>query len=185
VSRYGKAALVAQAFDERVAVSLVGSSGGGGVKLQRHDFGESLENLTGGGYYWFAGNFIKYGAAEATFGKKDAADLPVDAHELIALCAPRPCFISYGIEPGDPKWVDAPGGYMAGILATPAYELFGKKGYGINPADYITAPMPAVGQLVGGELAWRQHEGGHTQVPNFPAFFEWVGAYIKAPALRK
>jgi (4-O-methyl)-D-glucuronate---lignin esterase len=51
VSRYGKAAIVTQAFDERVAVSLVGSSGQGGVKLHRHDFGEAVENLTGGGYY--------------------------------------------------------------------------------------------------------------------------------------
>jgi hypothetical protein len=105
VSRYGKAAIVAQAFDERVAVSLVGSSGQGGVKLHRHDFGEAVENLTGGSYYWMAGNYMKYGAAEATFGKKDAGDLPVDSHQLLALCAPRPCFISHGIEAkGDPKW---------------------------------------------------------------------------------
>ncbi len=181
VSRYGKGAIVAQAFDERVAVALVGSSGEGGVKLHRHDFGEAVENLTGGEWYWMAGNFIKYGAAEPFV--KTAADIPVDAHELIALCAPRPCFISYGIEAsGDPKWVGAAGSYMAGILASPAYTVLGKTGYGVNPADYITAPMPPVGQLVGGELAWRQHEGGHTQVPNFPAFFEWVGSYIKAPA---
>jgi hypothetical protein len=183
VSRYGKAAIVAQAFDERVAVSLVGSSGEGGVKLHRHDYGEAVENLTGGEYYWMAGNFIKYGADAPK--KMDAGNIPVDSHELIALCAPRPCFISYGvISAGDPIWVGAAGSYMAGILATPAYELLGKKGYGVNPADYITAPMPEVQQLVGGELAWRQHEGGHTQAPNFPAFFEWIGAYIKAPALK-
>ncbi len=183
VSRYGKAAIVAQAFDERVAVSLVGSSGEGGAKLHRHDYGEAVENLTGGEWYWMAGNFIKYGAAEPFV--KTAADIPVDAHELIALCAPRPCFISYGvISAGDPIWVGAAGSYMAGILASPVYELLGKKGYGVKPADYITAPMPEVGQLVGGELAWRQHEGGHTQVPNFPAFFEWIGAYVKAPALK-
>jgi hypothetical protein len=146
-----------------------------------------VENLTGTGeYHWMAGNFIKYGAAESVFGKKDAGDLPVDSHELIALCAPRPIFISYGVEAaGDPKWVGAAGSYMAGILASPVYELLGKKGYGVNPADYITAPMPAVQQLVGGDLAWRQHEGGHTQAPNFPTFFEWVGAYIKSPALRQ
>ncbi len=183
VSRYGKAAIVAEAFEPRVAVSLVGSSGEGGVKLHRHDFGEAVENLTGGEYYWMAGNFLKYGADEPFV--KTAADIPVDSHELIALCAPRPVFISYGVEAaGDPKWVGAAGSYMAGILASPAYELLGKKGYGVKPADYITAPMPAVQQLVGGELAWRQHEGGHTQVPNFPAFFEWISAYVKAPALK-
>ena len=186
VSRFGKAAIVAQAFDERVAVALVGSSGQGGVKLHRHDYGEAVENLTGGSYYWMAGNYLKYGAAEAAFGKKDAGDLPVDSHQLIALCAPRPCFISYGIESkGDPKWVGAAGSYMAGILATPAYELLGKTGYGVAPKDYISAPMPAVKQLIGGELSWRQHDGGHTQEPNFPAFFEWVSRYINATALKK
>ena len=83
----------------------------------------------------------------------------------------------------DPKWVGAAGSYMAGILATPAYEVLGKTGYGVDPSDYITAPMPAVNQLVGGELAWRQHDGGHTQEPNFPAFFQWVRQYISAPDL--
>ena len=61
-----------------------------------------------------AGNFLKYGAAEATFGSKNAGDLPVDAHELIALCAPRPTFISYGVpEKGDAKWLDQQGSFMA------------------------------------------------------------------------
>ena len=77
---------------------LVGSSGEGGAKLHRRNWGEAVENLTGSGeYHWMAGNFLKYGAAEATFGSKNAGDLPVDAHELIALCAPRPTFISYGV----------------------------------------------------------------------------------------
>ena len=181
LSRYGKAALVTEAFDERVAVGLIGSSGEGGVKLHRHIFGEAVENLTGGEYYWMAGNFIKYGAAEATFGAKTAADLPVDSHELIALCAPRPCFISYGVvERGDGKWMDAHGSFMAGILAGPAYRLLGKKDFG-TPGDYLTDPMPPVKTLIGGELAWRQHEGGHDVTPNWPAFFDWVGNYIKAP----
>lgn len=182
VSRYGKAAIVTQAFDERVAVGFVASSGAGGAKLHRHIFGEALENLTGGEYYWFAGNLIKYGASDSAQGPKTAADLPVDSHMLIALCAPRPCFISYGIPPGDPDWVDARGSFMAGVLAGPVYRLLGKKDFG-TPGDYLTDPMPAVGQLVGGELAWRQHEGGHTGVPNFPAFFDWVSSYIKAPPL--
>jgi hypothetical protein len=183
VSRYGKAAIVAQAFDERVAVAFVASSGEGGVKLHRHIYGEALENLTGGEYYWMAGNLIKYGASDAAGGPKTAADLPVDSHQLIALCAPRPCFISYGVpSAGDPAWVDAHGSFMAGVLAGPVYRLLGKHDFG-TPGDYLTDPMPPVGKLIGGELAWRQHEGGHTAGPNFPAFFEWVSAYIKAPAL--
>ncbi len=179
VSRYGKAAIVAAAFDPRVAAAFVASSGAGGVKLFRHIFGELLENLAGRGeYHWMAGNFLKYGADEAGFGKKTAADLPVDQHELIALCAPRPCFISYGIvAKGDPNWVDAHGSFMAGVLAGPAYRLLGKKDFG-TPGNYLTDPMPGVSTLIGGELAWRQHDGGHTNVPNFPAFYEWAAQYI-------
>ncbi len=179
LSRYGKAAIVTEAFEPRIAVGLIGSSGEGGVKLHRHIFGEAVENLAGGGYYWMAGNFIKYGASDPP---RTAADLPVDSHELIALCAPRPCFISYGVKPGDPNWIDAHGSFMAAVLAGPVYRLLGKKDLG-TPGDYLTDPMPPVGTLIGGELAWRQHEGGHDVTPNWPAFFEWVGRYVKVPAL--
>jgi hypothetical protein len=184
VSRYGKAALVATAFDTRVASGFVASSGAGGAKLFRRDFGELLENLASrGGYHWMAGNFLKYAADEGKSGKKTAADLPVDQHELIALCAPRPCFISYGVpEKGDPNWVDAHGSFMAAVLAGPAYRLLGKKDLG-TPGDYLTDKMPAVNTLIGGELAWRQHDGGHTNVPNYPAFYEWAGQYISTPGL--
>ena len=182
LSRYGKAAIVTEAFEPRIAVGLIGSSGEGGVKLHRHIFGEAVENLAGGEYYWMAGNFIKYGASDPP---KTAADLPVDSHELIALCAPRPCFISYGtVENGDAKWVDAHGSFMAAVLAGPVYRLLGKRDLG-TPGDYLTDPMPPLKQLIGGELAWRQHEGGHDVTPNWPAFFEWVGNYIKAPPLPK
>jgi hypothetical protein len=179
LSRYGKAAIVTEAFEPRIAVGLVASSGEGGVKLHRHIFGEAVENLAGGEYYWMAGNFIKYGASEPP---KTAADIPVDSHQLIALCAPRPCFISYGIPPGDPNWVDAHGSFMAGVLAGPVYRLLGKKDFG-TPGDYLKDPMPAVGTLIGGDLAWRQHEGGHDATPNWPSFFTWVANYIKAPPL--
>ena len=121
VSRYGKAALVTMAFDTRFAFVLVGSSGEGGAKLHRRNWGEAVENLTATGeYHWMAGNFLKYGASEATFGSKNAGDLPVDAHELIALCAPRPTFISYGVpEKGDAKWLDQKGSFMAAVAANP------------------------------------------------------------------
>jgi hypothetical protein len=177
LSRYGKAAIVTEAFEPRIAVGLIGSSGQGGTKLHRHIFGEAVEILVGGGYYWMAGNYIKYGAAEPL---KTAADLPVDSHQLIALCAPRPCFISYGVvEKGDAKWVDVHGSFMAGVLTGPVYRLLGKKDFG-TAGDYLTDPMPSVNQLIGSELAWRQHDGGHDVTPNWPAFFNWVGDYVSA-----
>ncbi|MBF8269088.1 MAG: lipolytic enzyme, G-D-S-L family, partial [Gammaproteobacteria bacterium] len=121
VSRYGKAALVAMAFDTRFAVALIGSAGEGCVKLHRRNFGEAVENLTGAGeYHWMAGNFLKYGAAAAEFGSMNAGDIPVDAHQLIALCAPRLTFISYGIpEQGDARWLDQQGSFMATVSWLP------------------------------------------------------------------
>ncbi len=114
VSRYGKAALVTMAFESRFATGLIGSSGKGGTTLHRRVFGEAVESLTGGEYYWMAGNYMKYGASQAGFGSKTGCDLPVDSHDLIALCAPRPTFISYGIPAqGDAKWLDQQGSYMA------------------------------------------------------------------------
>ena len=112
------------------------------------------------------------------------ADLPVDQHQLIALCAPRLCFVSYGVPPGDPNWVDARGSFMAAVLAGPAYRLLGKKDLG-TAGNYLTDKMPAVNTFIGGELAWRQHDGGHTNGPNFPAFYEWAGRYISSPGLQK
>ena len=176
VSRYGKAALITMAFDERFAVVLVGSSGEGGAKLHRRNFGEAVENLTGsGGYHWMAGNFLKYGAEDSTFGSKTAGDIPVDAHQLIALCAPRPTFISYGIpEKGDAKWLDQQGSFMAAIAAQPVFRLLGARDLGRSD-DYKMEKMPPVNEgLLHGQLAWRQHDGGHTDGPNWKYFIPWA-----------
>jgi len=180
VSRYGKAALVTMAFDTRFAVVLIGSSGEGGAKLHRRNWGEAVENLTGTGeYHWMAGNFLKYGASEATFGAKTPGDLPVDAHELLALCAPRLTFVSYGVpEKGDAKWLDHQGSFMAAVAAQPVFRLLGAKDLGV-PDDYHNAKMPAVNDgLLNGELAWRQHDGGHTDGPNWKYFIPWADRFL-------
>ena len=176
VSRYGKAALVTAAFDSRFQVVLVGSSGEGGVKLHRRNFGEAVENLTGTGeYHWMAGNFLKYGTADSTFGSRTAGDLPVDSHELVALVAPRWVFVSYGIpEKGDANWLDHQGSYMAAVAAGPVFRLLGVRDLG-DPRDYHFATMPGVNVgLVDGELAWRQHDGGHEDRSNITHFIEWA-----------
>jgi hypothetical protein len=181
VSRYGKAALVTLAFEPRFAVALVGSSGEGGAKLHRRNFGEAVENLTGSGeYHWMAGNFLKYGAAESKFGSKNAGDLPVDAHELIALCAPRPTFISYGIPArGDANWLDQQGSYMATVAAGPVFRLLGAQDIG-EKENYRTAKMPPVNTgLLDGELAWRQHDGGHEDRSNMKYFIAWANKLLK------
>ena len=170
-SRYGKAALVAMAYDPRFATAFVSSSGEGGAKLHRRNFGELVENLAGSGeYHWMAGNFIKYG------GPLTWNDLPVDSHELIALCAPRPVFISAGSTNGD-AWVDAKGMFLAAAGAGPVYELLGKAGMG-------TAEFPPIEtSLTNGEIAFRQHSGGHTPGPNWPVFLQWAERYFNSRRL--
>jgi hypothetical protein len=174
LSRYGKAALVTMAYDQRFAIGFIGSSGEGGAKLHRRTFGELVENLTGAGeYHWMAGNFLKYG------GPLTPGDLPVDAHELIALCAPRPTFISYGASSGpgaEGQWVDQRGSFMAAVAAGPVFKLLGKK-------DLGTAEFPEVEHgLTDGDLAFRQHKGGHTTGPNWPTFLAFADRYIKIGA---
>jgi hypothetical protein len=177
VSRYGKAALVTLAFESRFAAGLIGSSGKGGVALHRRVFGEAVESLAGSGeYHWMAGNYLKYAASEASFGSKTGCDLPVDSHELLALCAPRLTFISYGIpEKGDAKWLDQQGSYMATVAAGAVFKLLGVKDLGVSN-DYMKEKMPPLlTGLLDGALAWRQHDGGHTDAPNFQFFIPWAG----------
>jgi len=155
------------AYEPRIAIGCIGSSGAGGAKILRRIFGEQVENLASSGeYHWFAPNFIKYA------GPMTANDLPVDAHELVALCAPRPVFISVGAPNVEGQWIDAKGMFLAGVHAGPVYELLGKKGLG-------TAEFPPQRTaLVAGEIAFRQHEGGHTVGPNWPTFIKYAERYF-------
>jgi hypothetical protein len=122
-----------------------------------------------------AGNFLKYGAEASRFGRMTAGDLPVDAHQLLALCAPRPTFISYGIpERGDARWLDQQGSYMAAVGAQPVFRLLGAKDLGVSD-DVMKEKMPPVNVgLLDGQLAWRQHDGGHTDGPNWKYFLPWA-----------
>ena len=165
-SRYGKAALVAEAFDPRIAIGFISSSGAGGAKLLRRNYGEQLENLAGGEDYWLAGNFIKYA------GPKTVDDLPVDAHELIALCAPRPVFVSAGTKEAGDGWVDARGSFLAEVVAGPVYRLLGAK-------DLGTSEYPPLGTpLISGELGFRQHQYGHTPQPNWATFLAFAQQHL-------
>jgi hypothetical protein len=135
--------------------------------LHRRNFGELLENVAASNeYHWMAGNFLKYA------GPLTPNDLPVDSHELIALCAPRPVFISAGSLEGGDGWVDAKGMFLAEAGAGPVYELLGKKGLG-------TTEMPPVeATLISGDLGFREHNQGHTPGPNWPTFLEFTSRYF-------
>jgi len=175
-SRFGKAALVTMAYDSRFTVAYINSSGAGGANLARRRFGEQLENIAGGGEaHWMAGNYIKY--AELSPKEITPADMPVDMHELIALCAPRPVFIGGGTPEGGDGWADVRGTFMAEFAAGPVYTLLGKKP--LSDASGPIKEFPPVGApIVAGDLAFRQHPYGHNPQPNFATFLDFAARYM-------
>jgi hypothetical protein len=166
-SRYGKAAVVTLAYDQRFWTAYVSSSGEGGAKLHRRIWGELVENVAAPNeYHWMAGNFLKYS------GPLHVNDLPVDSHELIAMCAPRPVFLSAGSLAAGDGWVDAKGTFLAGAGAGPVYKLLGKK-------DLGTAEFPPMETaLLDGDIGFRQHSAGHTDAPNWPVFLDFASRHV-------
>ena len=164
-SRWGKDALLCAALDPRWAIVYCSCSGEGGAKLHRHDMGESVDNVCSPGeYHWMAGNFLKYAG--------NWTNLPVDQHELIALVAPRPVFITGGTQD---LWSDPIGEFKACAAAGPVYRLLAKQ-------DMGTTNMPAPDQeLISGDLAFREHAGGHTDLPDWPTFLKFADKYFKSP----
>ncbi|MGA2383057.1 MAG: acetylxylan esterase [Gemmatimonadales bacterium] len=165
-SRWGKTALLAGALDQRWAITWASSSGAAGASLEKRNWGETIDNVAGGGeYHWMAGNYLKYAG--------HWADMPVDAHELIALVAPRPLFVTGGTK-GD-TWVDTHGEFLACVAADPVWRLLGAKGLG-------TTTMPEADRgLMDGDLAFREHEGGHTDMLDWPFFLQWAKRYFGEP----
>ncbi len=170
-SRFGDAALVTMANDQRFAIAFISSSGMGGAKPYRRNFGNRIGNVASASeYQWMAGNFLKYD------GPLFPKDMPIDSNSLLALCAPRPVFVSDGAAtppPGD-GWVDARGTFEAVVAAGPAWRLLGKKDLGTTVFPPIETP------LIDGDIAYREHSGNHTPVPNWPTFIIFASRYLKA-----
>lgn len=167
VSRYGKAALVTMAFDERIATAMVCSSGRAGAPAWRRDCGETLDNTCAwDSYHWVAGNMIRYSSVDSSW---DA--LPVDQHELIGICAPRPIFISVGAVSEPEQWVDINGSFISAAKASEIYEFLGLKGIG-------TDLFPGVNKLLDGDISFRQHPGGHEAGANWPYFLDFFQKYV-------
>ncbi|MEO7192372.1 MAG: acetylxylan esterase [Vicinamibacterales bacterium] len=186
-SRWGKATLLASVLDTRFAIAYVSSSGQGGAKLHRRKYGETVDNVASTFYYWMAGNYIKYA------GKWDS--IPVDSHELVALMAPRPVFLSVGNDPQKnldgtiatsvnaqgqtvvaqvyDAWADPKGSFLAAAAAAPVYELLGKKGLGIKD-------FPAVDtKVITGDIGFHQHPGGHVSGPAWETFYTFASRHLK------
>ncbi|PTX94587.1 acetylxylan esterase [Opitutus sp. ER46] len=162
-SRLGKTALWASALDPRFALTFASCSGEMGAALSRRDFGETVDDMAVSFPWWFAEGFQKYVG--------HWPDMPVDAHSLIALSAPRPVFLTGGTED---LWADPKGQFLAAVAAGPVYRLLGKR-------DLGTTELPPLDvALTDGSLGWRYHRGGHAILPgDWQAFLDFADRHLK------
>jgi hypothetical protein len=147
-SRLGKTVLWASALDERVAGVFSSCAGEMGSALARRDWGETVDDMAQNFPWQFAGAFQKWP------GRWN--EMPVDAHMLIALSAPRPVFISGGTTD---QWADPVGEFLATVAAGPVYRLLGRQDLGATTLPPLDTP------LTNGDLGWHYHTGGHTATP--------------------
>ncbi len=147
-SRLGKTALWAGAQDERFALVISNNSGEGGASLVRRRFGEALHHSVSMVPYWYRHRYRDYAKRESK--------LPVDAHMMIALMAPRPVYVASARED---LWADPRGEFLAAKHAGPVYALFELGGVGAEE-------MPPVDRSMGDFVGYHVRTGDH-DVTNF------------------
>jgi len=164
VSRLGKTVVWAGAHDPRIAMVIASCSGEGGAALSRRNYGETIAHLTAPTRYpyQFAKNYGKYA--------ERVNDLPVDAHMLLALIAPRPVLLQTGDKD---FWSDPKGEFLAAVAAGQVFKLFGKQGLG-------TETMPPVGEPILHTIGYYEHAGGHGTLPaDYDVFRKFIAMHFQ------
>lgn len=172
-SRYGKASLVTMAYEPRLAVAYISCSGAAGAAPLRRNMGQNIESVAvPNEYHWLAGNFLRWlGPLEkGGYMPRKVEKLTVDAHALLALCAPRPVFVAGGT---NDSWCDWYGMYLTCRDASPVYRFLGVGGLTMEDRQ----PIPDKGYM-DGNIAYRLHEGGHVDFLDWPAFAEWAAPFL-------
>ena len=143
-SRNGKAALLAGAFDERIALIIPLQAGCGGTAPSRGKIGESVKQINDRFPHWFNAEFKKF--------NEQPERLPFDQHGLIALCAPRPVLLSNAVED---TWANPAGQFEMLRAADPVYRLLGTDGLGAQQ-------IPETGKLLDSTLGYYIRPGKHS-----------------------
>lgn len=164
VSRLGKTVMWAGAHDTRIAMVIASCSGEGGAAQSRRNYGETIAHLVEPTRYpyQFCANYAKFA--------NRVSELPVDAHMLVALIAPRPVLLQTG---DTDFWSDPKGEFLAAVAAGPVYRLLGKQGL-------ETDQMPPAGQPILNTIGYFMHAGGHGTLPSdWEVFLKFMEMHLK------
>jgi hypothetical protein len=143
-SRLGKAAMLAGAFDERIALVIPHQAGQGGTAPSRGKVGESVKQINDRFPHWFDAEFKKF---------NDHPDrLPFDQDCLVALVAPRPVLFTNGTKD---QWANPAGQFEVLKAADPVYRLLGVEGLAAKK-------MPPLNKLVASRLGYHIRPGKHS-----------------------
>jgi hypothetical protein len=164
-SRLGKTALLAGAFDERIAVVMPHQSGcgGAGPSRSKNDKAETVARITTAFPHWFCGNFSAFGG--------DTTKLPFDQNCLVAICAPRPVLMTNA---EDDQWANPGGQFDVLQAAAPAYELYDVK------KPIVADKMPETGKIASERLGYFIRAGKHSMNPDdWKVFLEFGDKWLK------
>jgi hypothetical protein len=163
-SRLGKTALLAAAFDERIALSIPHQAGcgGSGPSRAQNPKAETVKRINAGFPHWFCDNFKRF--------NDQVEKLPFDQHCLVALCAPRAVLFTNA---QDDQWANPPGQFDVLKAADPVYRLLGVEGLKAKEA-------PPESKLSDGRLGYFVRPGKHSMTPgDWKVFLDFADVHFK------